>query len=88
MIIDICQVNVPDQERAFDYCSYNAKNDSLETLNSEEFEKFITEYEEETESILAPTSNLHLASTIIDPWLTNRDHILLVGPEASGKRCV
>ena len=82
-ILTMCEVNAPNAEHPY-LCQYDPQSDSLTNLNYAEFNQAILD--DDTDNLLVPTSSLCLVSAIIKPWLDNKDHVLLVGPEASGKR--
>ena len=65
-------------------CSYDSKLDSLVPLTLNGFE--LAEDNSSIDELLVPTSNLLLTHSIIHPWLVSREHVMLIGPEASGKR--
>ena len=76
---------VPNKEQPFHFC-YDPKADALVALNSPEFDWSHGDSNVENDRLLVPTSNLQITHTIIQPWLENKQHVLLIGPEASAKR--
>lgn len=83
----MCGEKTPDMENPF-LCSYDPKADTLVTPNSDDFESTHVIESDDNEQLLVPTSNLQVAYGMIQPWLSNKDHVLLVGPEACGKRYI
>ena len=79
-LLSISDVKVPATKNPFD-CSYDAKLDSLVPLCD-----FEPTDDHARNELLVPTSNLLVTYQIIQPWLVNKEHVLLIGPEASGKR--
>lgn len=67
-------------------CSYDPKNDALTTPDPNDFDPVDVNDSAVEDRLLVPTSNLHVAYGMIQPWLINKEHVLLVGPEACGKR--
>ena len=79
------KINAPDPEHPCD-STYDPNADALIELNATEFDQTVMEEESEIFRLLVPTSNLHFVSTVIEQWLERKEHVLLVGPESSGKR--
>lgn len=64
-------------------CLYDEKLDALVPLYPSKLNLMETNDEHE---LLIPTVSLQVAYSIISPWLHNKEHVLVVGPEACGKR--
>lgn len=58
-------------------CNYNEKLDSLVELIPTDFETNPQNVDNEDSQILVPTSNIHVACSIIQPWLENKQHVLV-----------
>lgn len=80
----MCNEKIPDKDYPF-HCNYDSKTGSILELNAEEFDQRLVQSSAECSKLLAPTCSLHVASTIILPWLENKEHVMLVGPECAGK---
>ncbi len=82
---------VPNAENPF-LCVYDSKTDSLGPVDPSVFNYTADEQHSfdnlvEFRESIVPTWSLQVAYTMIRPWLLSKDHhIMLVGPEACGKR--
>lgn len=84
-LMTLSEEKTPDKESPF-WCDYDPKTDTLVAPNSKEFQSSHIGDQNDDERLLVPTVNLIIGYTIIQPWLTNKEHVMLVGPEACGKR--
>lgn len=83
----MCGEKTPDTENPF-LCSYDPKADALIIPNPNDFESTHLIESGDEEQLLVSTTNLQVAYEMIQPWLSNKEHVLLVGPEACGKRYI
>lgn len=83
-MLSLCGEKTPDSENPF-LCNYDPKADALVTPNPNDFESAHLIESDDEYQLLVPTTNLQVAYGMIQPWLTSKDHVLLVGPEACGK---
>lgn len=81
----MCGEKVPDTENPF-LCCYNSRNDTLVTPDPNDLCGAHSNESGDDDLLLIPTFNLCVAYLMIRPWLANKEHVLLVGPEACGKR--
>ena len=58
-------------------CNYNEELDSLVDLIPSDFETSLQNVDNEDSQLLVPTSNIHVAYSIIQPWLENKQHVLV-----------
>ena len=77
------QVKFPNPENPL-VTTYNEKQDALVPLDLNELT--LSESNDAHLELLVPTLTLQTAYSIVSPWLTNKEHVLVVGPEACGKR--
>ena len=84
-VLSMCGEKTPDMENPF-FCSYDSKADVLVVPNPNDLDPAQLNDPADGERLLVPTVNLHVTYAMIEPWLNNKKHVLLVGPEASGKR--
>ena len=82
-MLSISKAKVPDEKNPL-LCAYDPKDDSLVPLGSNGFD--LADDNTRINELLVPTSNLLVAYTIIQQWFVNKEHVMLIGPEASGKR--
>lgn len=78
----MCGEKTPNTENPF-LSTYDAKLDALVIANPSELD---TTSLNDDQKLLVPTTNLHVAYQMIQPWFINKEHVLVVGPEACGKR--
>ncbi|KAI9564905.1 hypothetical protein GHT06_008646 [Daphnia sinensis] len=81
MILSMCGEKTPDVENPF-LSTYDAKLDALVIPNPNELDSTLWNDEQK---LLVPTINLQVAYQMIQPWFNNKEHVLVVGPEACGK---
>lgn len=81
--MSLSQLRCPNPENPLE-SSYNEKQDSLVPLDPNELT--LIESNDDHQELLVPTISLQTAYSIISPWLDNKEHVLVVGPEACGKR--
>jgi hypothetical protein len=79
----MCGEKAPDMENPF-LCRYDSKLDSLVTLDSNVLDSTHWNYDEQ--NLLVPTTNLLVTYEMIQTWFDNKEHVVVVGPEACGKR--
>lgn len=82
-VFSLSDIKIPDEKNPF-HCSYDSEKDILVPLRLTELS--MVEDISRINELLVPTSNLLVTYTVIQQWLHYKEHVMLVGPEASGKR--
>lgn len=80
----MCGEKTPDLENPF-LCRYDSKLDALVSLDSNILDT-TQHWNNDEQNLLVSTTNLLVAYEMIQPWLNNKEHVLVAGPEACGKR--
>ncbi|XP_046442156.1 cytoplasmic dynein 2 heavy chain 1-like [Daphnia pulex] len=82
MILSMCGEKAPDMKNPF-LCRYDSKLDALITLDSYVLDS--THWNNDEQHSLVPTTDLLINYKMIQPWFDNKEHVLVVVPEACGK---